>query len=97
MSEDSNNTPEHLPPSEPQEEAHQHNDADLDGLSDEEFREALKRGLDNNCLTPEVKAQILAELPPPEEMERMLRDLIEHGGLSSEEFLTSLGIPLPRR
>lgn len=97
MSEDINNTPESLPPSEPYEEAHQNNGAVPDGLSDEEFVESLKRGLDKSLLTPELKAQILADMPSLEEEERGYRDMIENGGLSSEEFFASLGIPLPRR
>jgi hypothetical protein len=32
-----------------------------------------------------VKAQILAELPSPEERERLYRELIKQGGLSFEE------------
>jgi hypothetical protein len=58
----------------------------------EDPREALKRGLEENRLPPEVKAQILAELPPVEEMERLYRELLENGGLSSEEFFASLGL-----
>jgi hypothetical protein len=46
---------------------------------------ALKRELANHRLPADVKAQILAELPPSEERERLLRELIENGGLSFEE------------
>ena len=38
-----------------------------------------------------VKEQILAELPPPEEHERLYGDLRDKGGLLSEEFFASLG------
>jgi hypothetical protein len=64
----------------------------VDAGQGEDLREALKRGLEENRLPPEVKAQILAELPPPEERERLLRELMETGGLSSEEFFASLGL-----
>lgn len=60
--------------------------------SHDEFREALKRDCERHRLTPELKAQILAELPPPEERERLYRELLEEGGLSSAEFLASLGL-----
>jgi hypothetical protein len=58
----------------------------------EDPREALLRGLEENRLPPEMIEQILAELPPPEERERLLRELMETGGLSSEEFFASLGL-----
>ena len=41
-------------------------------------------------LAPEIKEQILRELPPPEVMERELRELIEHGGYTFEEMIASL-------
>jgi hypothetical protein len=56
----------------------------------EDPREELLRTVDKSLLTPELKAQILAELPPPEEMARLYRELQENGGLSSEEFLESV-------
>ena len=62
------------------------------GLPEEDFIEALKRGVTR--LSPEEKAQMLAEWPPPEEMERLYREMMERGGLSAEEFFESLGIPL---
>jgi hypothetical protein len=51
-------------------------------------REELRRTVTR--LTPEQKAALLAELPPPEEMERMYRELQEKGGLSFEEFFEPL-------
>lgn len=54
-------------------------------------RESLKRRLEGTRLPAELKEQILAELPPPEERERLYRELQEKGGLSPEEFLASLG------
>ena len=39
-----------------------------------------------------MKAQILAELPSPDERERLLRELLANGGLSFEECCASLGI-----
>jgi hypothetical protein len=53
---------------------------------------ALKRRLEETRLPADVKQQILAELPPPEERERLLRELREKGGLSSEQFFASLGL-----
>jgi hypothetical protein len=53
---------------------------------------ALKRGLAANRLPADVKEQILAELPSPEEQERLYREVQENGGLSSEEFFASLGL-----
>jgi hypothetical protein len=55
-------------------------------------REALKHGLDKTRLSPDLKAQILAELPPPEEREQMYRESIANGGLSFEDLCASLGI-----
>jgi len=52
--------------------------------------EALKRSLEATRLPADWKEQILAELPPPEEQERMYRELMEKGGLSFEEFFESL-------
>jgi hypothetical protein len=48
--------------------------------------------LEKTHLPPELKEQILAELPPPEEIERMYREIQENGGLSAEEFFASLGL-----
>jgi hypothetical protein len=56
----------------------------------DDLREALKRGLEKTRLPADVKEQILAELPPLEEHERLYRELMEKGGLSFEEFFESL-------
>jgi hypothetical protein len=50
----------------------------------------LKRRLEETRLPGDLKAQILAELPSPEEQERLYRELQEKGGLSFEEFSASL-------
>jgi hypothetical protein len=57
-----------------------------------DFVEALKREAEKSRLSPELKAQILAELPPLEEHERLYREMQEHGGLSFEQFCEGLGI-----
>ena|ERR1700677_2900444 len=57
---------------------------------------SLKRGLEKTRLTAELKAQIVAELPPWEEMERMFRELQQEGGLSFDEFCASLSNGLMR-
>jgi hypothetical protein len=54
--------------------------------------EALKRRLEETRLPADVREQILAALPPPEERERLFRELQEKGGLSSEQFLASPGL-----
>jgi len=54
--------------------------------------EALKRRLEETRLPADLKEQILAELPPLEEQERLCRELQEQGGLSFEQFCASLGI-----
>jgi hypothetical protein len=56
----------------------------------EDLTVALKRHLEASRLPADLKAQILAELPPPEEREQLLRELQAQGGLSSEQFLASL-------
>jgi hypothetical protein len=43
-------------------------------------------------LPADVREQILAELPPPEERERLYREIQEKGGMSGDEFFKSLGI-----
>jgi hypothetical protein len=57
-----------------------------------EFIAELKRDLEQTRLPPEDRERILANLPPVEEQERAYRELMENGGLSSEEFLASLGL-----
>src|SRR5436309_3064842 len=54
----------------------------------------LKRRLEETRLPANLKEQILAELPSPEERERLFRELQEKGGLSSEEFFASLGLKI---
>lgn len=58
----------------------------------EDPTEALKQRLEETRLPADVKEQILAELPPPQERERLLRELQEKGGLSSEQLFASLGL-----
>jgi hypothetical protein len=65
-----------------------------DSVADENPIEALKRGLEATRLQPDLRDQILAKLPPPEELEREFRELQEGGGLSSEQFLASLGLDI---
>jgi hypothetical protein len=52
----------------------------------------LKQRLEETRLPPNLREQILANLPPPEERERLFRLLQDQGGLSSEQFLVSLGL-----
>ena len=40
--------------------------------------------------SPEVREQIFAEIPPPEERAKMYRELQEKGGLSFEELMNSV-------
>lgn len=65
--------------------------------SDTNFIAQLKQRLEETRLPADLKEQILAELPPPEERERLLREQQEKGGLSSEEFLASLGLEVERQ
>jgi len=58
----------------------------------EDLAVELKRRIQESRLPASLKEQILAELPPPEERERLFRELQEKGGLSSEQFLASLGL-----
>ena len=58
----------------------------------EDLAAELKRRIDETRLPADLRAEILANMPSDEEQERLLRELMEHGGLSSEEFLTSLGL-----
>jgi hypothetical protein len=59
-------------------------------VNNNDFIEALKQNLHESRLPADLKEQVLAGLPPPEERERLLRELIENGGLSFEEFFGSL-------
>jgi hypothetical protein len=56
------------------------------------FIEQLKQGLEKTRLPADVRDQILANLPPAEEREKLFREMLETGGLSSEEFIRSLGL-----
>jgi hypothetical protein len=60
--------------------------------SNDDLSLELKRRLEETRLPADQKAQILAQLPPPEERERLFRQLQEQGGLSSEEFFAALGL-----
>jgi hypothetical protein len=42
--------------------------------------------LEETRLPASVKEQILAELPPPEEQERLYREMQENGGLSFDQL-----------
>jgi len=52
----------------------------------------LKQHLEETRLPADLREQILANLPPPEEQERLYREMQENGGLSSEQFFASLGL-----
>jgi hypothetical protein len=58
--------------------------------SGEEIRARLLRDAHKYRLPPEIKEQILKELPPQEVMEQGYRELMEHGGYSFEEMIASL-------
>ncbi len=58
----------------------------------QQFIEELKRGIESTRLPAHLMEQILAELPPPEEQERLYREMQEKGGIPSEQFLESLGL-----
>jgi hypothetical protein len=53
-------------------------------------REELKRSLGENRLPPGPKEQVLAELPPSEELKRLYRELQENGGFSFEQLFDPL-------
>jgi hypothetical protein len=74
-----------------------HNDSAAGGVNHganpaEDPTEVLKRRLQETCLPPDLKAQILAELPPLAEEEQLFRELQEKGGLSFEQLCASLGM-----
>jgi hypothetical protein len=56
--------------------------------------ELLRNGIEKNLLSPEQKAQILADLPSFEEQKRMFLELQAKGGLSFDEFCASLGLEI---
>jgi hypothetical protein len=58
----------------------------------QQFIEELKRDLEKTRLPADVKKQILAELPPPQEQERLFREIQEKGGMSFDQFMESLGL-----
>jgi hypothetical protein len=62
------------------------------GAGNHQFIAELKRGLENTRLPANLREQILAQLPPPEERERLFRELQEKGGMSADQFLESLGL-----
>jgi hypothetical protein len=64
----------------------------VNGLSVDELIANLKENIEQTRLPPEFRDEILAQLPPPEERERLYREIIEQGGISSEEFFASLGL-----
>lgn len=66
--------------------------SDQGAYANSAFIEQLKQGLEKTRLPAELREQILASLPPPEERERLFRELQDTGGLSSEEFFASLGL-----
>jgi hypothetical protein len=66
--------------------------SDPDAFDPSELIRRLKQGLTQPRLPPELRDEILADSPPPEELERLYRELQESGGLSSEQFLESLGV-----
>ncbi len=62
------------------------------GDSNDELTVKLKRRLEETRLPANLREQILAQLPLPEERERLFRELQEKGGLASEQFFASLGL-----
>jgi hypothetical protein len=61
-------------------------------LDQDQFIAKLKRNLEQYRLPADQREQILAELPPPEERERLYRELQEKGGMSFDQFMKSLGL-----
>jgi len=57
-----------------------------------DFIEHLKQRLEETRLPADLKEQILANLPPPEEQERLYREIQQNGGFTSEQFFASLGL-----
>jgi hypothetical protein len=79
-----------VPEDKPEAQSNHANDAVEYTANGDDPTAELKRSLGENRLPPDVKAQILAELPPLAEQERMYRELMEKGGLSFEECFESL-------
>jgi hypothetical protein len=63
-----------------------------DAVRADEFVAELKKGIEATRLPPDLKAQIVADLPPPEERERLFREMQEKGGWSFEEIIASLEV-----
>ncbi len=61
-------------------------------MSNDELSFDLKRRLDETRLPADQREWILAQLPLPEERERLFRQMREQGGISSEQFLAALGL-----
>jgi hypothetical protein len=57
----------------------------------------LKRRLEETRLPADLREQVLAALPSLSEQERLYRELQEKGGLSSEQFMDSLGVEVEPR
>jgi hypothetical protein len=55
-----------------------------------EFIKQLKQRLEETRLPANLKEHIVGNLPPPDEQERLYREIQQNGGLSSEQFFTSL-------
>jgi hypothetical protein len=62
------------------------------GTGSQQFIAVLKRGLEQTRLPANLREQILAELPPPEEQERLFREMQEKGGMSFDQLMESLGL-----
>jgi hypothetical protein len=69
-----------------------HNPNNRADASERDLVTELKRLAHENRLPADLKEQILADEPPPEVLEHLYRNLQENGGLSSEEFIASLGL-----
>jgi hypothetical protein len=68
------------------------NNHDAGAVPEHNPMEALKQRLEETRMPADVKERLLADLPPPEECERMYRELQEKGGLSFEQFCDALGL-----
>jgi hypothetical protein len=61
---------------------------------EEDPTEVLKVRLEETRLPPHLKEEILAELPPPDEQERLYRELQAQGGYSFEQLFDSLYVEI---
>lgn len=52
----------------------------------------LKRNIGETRLPAKIRAQISAQLPSPEEQERLYREMQTGGGVSSQDFMALLGL-----